>query len=43
MEENYNKFFFDLICGIHPYKTEDHPADGEITKVTVIPEDLFTT
>jgi hypothetical protein len=37
MEEKYNKFFFDLIHGIHPYETEDHLADGEITKVTVIP------
>jgi hypothetical protein len=43
MEEKYNKFFFDLICGIHPYETEDHPADGEVTKVTLITEDLFAT
>jgi hypothetical protein len=43
MEEKYNNFFFDLVCGIHPYETKDHPADGKITKVTVIPEDLFAT
>jgi hypothetical protein len=43
MEEKYNKVFFDLIHGIHPYETEDNPADSEVTKVTVIPEDLFAT
>jgi hypothetical protein len=43
MEEKYNKFFFDLIHGIHPYKEEDHSSEDGITKVTVIPEDLFTT
>jgi hypothetical protein len=43
MEEKYNNFFFDLIHGIHPYETEDPFADDEVTKVTVIPEDLFAT
>jgi hypothetical protein len=43
MEEKYNKFFFDLIRGIRPYEEEDHSSDEGITKVTVIPEDLFAT
>jgi hypothetical protein len=43
MEEKYNKFFFNLICGIHPHKTDDHLADGKVTKVTVIQENLFAT
>jgi hypothetical protein len=43
MEEKYNKFFFDLIHGIHPYEEEDPSSDEVVTKVTVIPEDLFTT
>jgi hypothetical protein len=43
MEEKYNKFFFDLIRGIHPYEEEDHSSDEGVTKVTVIPEDLFAT
>jgi hypothetical protein len=43
MEENYNKFFFDLIRGIHPYEEEDDASEDGITKVTVIPEDLFAT
>jgi hypothetical protein len=43
MEEKYNKFFFDLIRGIHPYEEEDHSSNEGVTKVTVIPEDLFAT
>jgi hypothetical protein len=43
MEEKYNKFFFDLIRGIQAYEEEDHSSDEGITKVTVIPEDLFAT
>jgi hypothetical protein len=43
MEEKYNKFFFDLIHGIHPYKEEDDSSNEGVTKVTVIPEDLFAT
>jgi hypothetical protein len=43
MEEKYNKFFFNPIRGIHPYDEEDHSSEEGITKVTVIPEDLFTT
>jgi hypothetical protein len=43
MEEKYNKFFFDLIRGIHPYEEEDHSSEDGVTKVTVIPEDLFAT
>jgi hypothetical protein len=43
MEEKYNKFFFDLIRGIHPYKEEDDSSEDGVTKVTVIPEDLFMT
>jgi hypothetical protein len=43
MEEKYNKFFFDLIPGIHPYEEDDHSSEDSMTKVTVIPEDLFAT
>jgi hypothetical protein len=43
MEEKYNKFFFDLVQGIHPYAEEDDSSEGEVTKLTVIPEDLFAT
>jgi hypothetical protein len=43
MEEKYNKFFFDLIHGIHPYEEEDHSSKNDVTKITVIPEDLFAT
>jgi hypothetical protein len=43
MEEKYGKFFFHLVCGIHPYEEEDNLAEGEVTKVTVIPEDLFAS
>jgi hypothetical protein len=43
MEEKYNKFFFDLVRGIHPYKEEDHSSEEGVTKVTVIAEDLFAT
>jgi hypothetical protein len=32
MEEKYNKFYFDLVCGIHPYKEEDDLAESEVTK-----------
>jgi hypothetical protein len=38
MEEKYNKFFFDLIRGIHPYEEEDDASEDGVTKVTVIPE-----
>jgi hypothetical protein len=33
MEEKYNKFFFDLVRGIHPYKEEDHSSKEGVTKV----------
>jgi hypothetical protein len=43
MEEKYNKFFFDLIRGIHPYEEEDDSSEDGVTKVMVIPDDLFMT
>jgi PAB1-binding protein PBP1 len=31
-EEKYNKFFFDLVHGIHPYEEEEDPSEDEVTR-----------